>query len=179
MTPGVDRPGVRRLVLLRHAQAEHPQGVVDQLRPLSLVGRRQCAHIGARLVASGLVPDHVLVSSALRAHQTWELVRSALGDVPSPSVDVVDEVYEAAVSDITELVRVLDDRFATVLVVGHEPTMSSVASVLASRETSEPDHLRRVQGGLSTGAFAVLEVDSWADLAPTDARLVTVVRPAR
>ena len=179
MTPGVERPGGRRLVLLRHAQAEHTRGVADELRPLTLVGRRQCLDIGARLAAAGLVPEQVLVSSALRAHQTWELVRGALGDVPAPDVDVDDRLYGAGVSDVTERVRLLDDRLATVLVVGHEPTMSSAASALASRETSAADQLARVHGGLSTGAFAVLEVGSWVDLAPGVARLVTVVRPTR
>ena len=179
MTPGVERPGGRRLVLLRHAQAEHTRGVADELRPLTVVGRRQCADIGARLVASGLVPEHVLVSSAVRAHQTWELVRNALGDVPDPEVDVNDRVYDARPSDVTELVRALDDRIATVLVVGHEPTMSGVAAVLASRTTSPADHLARVHGGLSTGSFAVLGVMSWADLGPGAADLLAVVRPAR
>lgn len=174
------RPGGRRLVLLRHAKAEVAGGMVDALRPLALAGRRQCVEVGARMSAAGLVPEQVLVSSAVRTRQTWELVRTALGDLPEPEVAVVDELYHAGISDVLDLVRAVDERVATVLVVGHEPTMSATASSLA--HPHDPAHSARVAQvrlGLSTGAYAVLGVDEWADLARGTARVIDVVRPPR
>ena len=164
-------------MLLRHAKAEPSGGVVDELRPLALAGRRQCVDVGARLAATGLVPEHVLVSSALRTRQTWELVRGALGDVPAAEVAVLDALYHAGVGDLLELVQGIDERVATVLVVGHEPTMSAAAAALAAPEHGDAHSVRveQVRTGLSTGAYAVLEVSSWAELARRTARVVDVV----
>ncbi|MCL3861945.1 histidine phosphatase family protein [Actinotalea sp. K2] len=167
--------GERRLILLRHAKAEPSGGVADELRPLALAGRSQCGSIGAGLVAADLLPDHVLVSSAVRTRQTWELVRSAMGGVPEPDVDVTDRVYEARTADLVSLVREIDDRVRTLLVVGHEPTMSGVAAALSG--SGDDTALAQVRTGLTTGSYALLEVASWSALAPRAARLLDVVRP--
>ncbi len=176
MVPGAERPGGRRLVLLRHAKAEAAGGVADELRPLSLTGRRQCVDVGAHLAAVGLVPEHVLVSSAVRTRQTWELVRAALGDVPQPEVDITDRVYEARAADVVALLRGLDERIATALVVGHEPTMSGAATALAGEDDGR--WVAQVRTGLPTAGLAVLEVDAWSELGRGSARLVDVVRPS-
>ncbi|MBO1750214.1 histidine phosphatase family protein [Actinotalea sp. BY-33] len=181
MTPsGEGAP--RRLVLLRHAKAETAGGTSDELRPLSLVGRRQSQQVGARLLQAGLVPGHVLVSSALRTRQTWELLRGALGEDASPVVEVQDLLYEARTTDVLELVHGVDPEVRTVLVVGHEPTMSATTAVLARTPevTGAPDagDLAQVRTGLSTATFAVLEVEDWAGVGRGTATLREVVRPA-
>lgn len=170
------RPSGGRLVLLRHAKAE-PDGPTDELRPLALTGRRQAGAVGASLAAAGLVPDRVLVSSALRTRQTWDLVRSTLGGA-EPDAHVTDRLYEAGPSDVLELVRQVDARVATLLVVGHEPTMSGLAASLAG-PGSDDAAVATVRSGLSTGAYAVLEVADWASLDPRGATLLGAVRPAR
>ncbi|HEY8717929.1 SixA phosphatase family protein [Pengzhenrongella sp.] len=173
MTPEMDR--TRRLVLLRHAKAEHG-GQADELRPLALAGRRQCFKVGAALSRLDLVPELVLCSSAVRARQTWDLVRGGLGDV-EPEVLVTDALYEAGVRQVLGQVHDVDERIRTVLVVGHEPTISATASALAG-DGSVEDAVTHVFNGLSTGTFVVLELDgTWGDLAVGTARLTEVVSP--
>jgi phosphohistidine phosphatase len=161
----------RRLVLLRHAKAEHNVHP-DRVRPLALDGRRQAGTVGAALAADGLVPDHVLCSSALRTRQTWELLRGGLGpQAVTASVDLRDEVYDAGPRELLGLLRLLPASVATVLVVGHEPTMSALAVTLAG-PTSAPDVLDRVRHGVPTASWSLLEpTTSWADLGPGTARL--------
>ena len=84
-----------RLVLLRHAKAEHGLDVPDHDRPLTLRGRRQSAEVGTALAEAGLVPDLVLCSSSVRTRQTWELARGPLG--AEPEVVFSDELYDAGV----------------------------------------------------------------------------------
>lgn len=158
-------------MLLRHAKAEPAGAIVDELRPLTLAGRRQCAAVGASLADAGLLPELVLVSTAVRTRQTWELVRAALGDAPEPDVEITDRVYEARAADVVDLLRGVDERVTTVCVVGHEPTMSGATALLGGASAGE------VRTGLPTATFAVLEVRSWADLEPGTATLVDVVRP--
>lgn len=170
-------PGtVRRLVLLRHAKAEHAGGA-DELRRLTSLGVRQAGGVGAALRTTGLVPERVLVSSALRTQETWSYVAAALGDAPEPEVVLSDALYGAHPLEVVDHVKATDARVRSLLVVGHEPAMSGAATHLAGSGSAA--HLAQVRAGLSTGSYAVLEVvGPWADLEPMGARLVDVVRPA-
>ena len=117
---------VRRLVLLRHAKAEPPSELPDEQRPLALRGRDQAVKVGAALVASGLVPDAVLVSGAVRTRQTWDLARKHLGE---PPVAFTDDLLGAMPRGVLALVRELDPASRTVLVIGHEPAMAGTAEL--------------------------------------------------
>jgi phosphohistidine phosphatase len=167
---------VRRLVLLRHAKAESPTSMSDELRPLALRGRRQCADVAAALRDAGLVPDAVVVSSALRTRQTWDLVRTALGEHAPERVDVTERLYLAGVSELLAVVGEVGDDVTTLLVVGHEPTVSATAAHLAGE--GDAVHVAQVRAGLPTATSAVLETSvGWSDLGRGAARLVDVVRP--
>ena len=72
---------MRRLMLLRHAKTENdaPSGQ-DQDRRLDDRGRLDAAAIGGWIGRHPPFPDTVLVSTAVRALQTWEIVREAMQD---------------------------------------------------------------------------------------------------
>ncbi|HCX84465.1 MAG TPA: phosphohistidine phosphatase [Micrococcales bacterium] len=161
------------LVLLRHAKAE-PHAASDAARPLALRGRRQAAAVGDALAADGPVPDLVLVSAATRTRQTWELLAARLP--VRPDVAVLEELYDAGPRTVLSLLRGVDDAVGTVLVVGHEPVMSSTAALLASADSDE-HLLDAVHRGVPTAARSVLELDAgWAALDRGTARLVAVER---
>ena len=169
----------RRLVLLRHAKAE-PAGesIGDEVRPLALRGRRQSGRVGTVLMAAGLIPELALVSPSVRTRQTWELLRGAFGGA-EPEVVYDDSLYAGGVQELLGLLREVDERVRTVLVVGHEPTMSSAASALAG-PGSDTAALMRVRAHLPTGAYAALELQPqqhWDALTPGSARLRAVVAP--
>jgi phosphohistidine phosphatase len=167
-------------VLLRHAKAERAgsTALADVQRPLALVGRRQSSQVGAALAAAGLVPDVVLCSSSVRTRQTWELSRAALG-ATGVEVRFDDTVYLGGVAELVDLLRELDDAFRTVLVVGHEPTMSRTAAALAG-DGSDSSAVAHVHAGIKTGTFSVLEFDQpWRSLGDASGRLVEVVAPVR
>jgi phosphohistidine phosphatase len=166
--------GTRRLLLLRHAKAEHPDLIADIQRPLSLVGRRQSASVGAGLAAEGLVPDLVLCSSSVRTRQTWELARASLG--ADPEVRFLEDLYYAGSHALVDLVRAVPPTARTVLVVGHEPTMSQAAVLLAGPE-SDPTTLARVRVGVPTASWSLLEVDGWAALDRASATLRRLAVP--
>lgn len=168
----------RRLVLLRHAKAEPGGALADELRPLSMEGRRQCAEVAAQLRGGAGVPERVLVSSAVRTRQTWELVRGALAVGTPADVEVTDRLYDAGPGEVLDVVAAVDEHVRTLLVVGHEPAVSAVASLLAGAD-GDAAALTQVRAGLPTAGLAVLDVRApWSALGPGDARLVDVLRPA-
>jgi phosphohistidine phosphatase len=165
-----------RLVLLRHAKAEHGLDVSDMQRPLTMRGRRQSAAVGTALAEAGLVPDLVLCSSSVRTRQTWELARGTLH--ADPPVSYADELYDAGPDQVIAAIRAADETAGIVLVVGHEPAMSRTAAALAALGSDEATYAR-VHLGVPTASWSVLApVGPWADLARGSARLLRLGIPS-
>src|SRR6202044_2870125 len=85
---------MRRLMLLRHAKTENdaPSGR-DQDRRLDNRGRADPAEIGGWIALHPPFPDSVLVSPAVRAHQTWEIAwESMKGAVRPPRIEFLPEL---------------------------------------------------------------------------------------
>lgn len=158
--------GTRTLLILRHGKAEQ-DGPSDHERALAARGRTQSARVGRYLTFEDMVPSLVLVSSALRTRQTWEAVRAELppgADANGPRVLVLDELYGGGPRDVLAAIAAHGEGHATVLVVGHEPTVSHTVDVLAD-DLSEHSALARVRGGVPTGALCILAVDDpWDEL---------------
>ena len=168
-------PNGRRLVLLRHAKAERGDWGLDRDRALSGRGRAQAAAVGRDMASQGFAPDVALVSSAKRTKQTFNLVAANAGW--TVEAQFLDELYRAWTDELIELLRAVDPAAVSVLVVGHEPVMSTTASTLADG-SSELGALARVRGGLSTAGRAGLQVDGpWSNLGPAGAALTEVITP--
>lgn len=153
---------MNHLVLVRHAKAEAPSaGTSDHDRLLTPEGRTSAANIARVLVAAGVRPDVVVVSSARRTVQTWDLMKEAW---PEAQVIIEPRVYETHIEGLLEVIAEVPPTATSVMVVGHEPTTSATAAHLAG-PGSDTRALQRVAHGLPTGTAAVLETDrSWADL---------------
>lgn len=166
----------RRLLLMRHAKSDWPTGVGDRQRPLGSRGRAEAPQAGRWLAAAGLVPDVALVSSAVRAQQTWNLVRAQLDADPPARIE--DDLYERGVAGALDLLRSLPDDLPTALVVGHNPATESLALLLEDGSGVAADR-ERMAGKYPTSAVAVfhLQVASWTDLDEGTARLQAFAVP--
>ncbi|MFD1718142.1 SixA phosphatase family protein [Georgenia deserti] len=162
----------RTLILLRHAKAEPEGDHGDADRPLAARGRRQCGLIGPQLAGAVGAVDLVLVSSALRTTQTYELIAP---DLEVRAHETRAEIYDAGPRDLLSLLREVDPEAGTVLVVGHEPTMSGTASLL---HDARDDLAKQVSLGISTASACVLDVPgAWAELDRSTAHLRQILRP--
>ena len=160
----------RRLVLVRHGKAEQSADTDDE-RALTETGRDDAAAGGAWLAASGFVPDHALVSSARRAQETWEALSSPHGW--EVAVDVSDLLYSAEPETVLDLLREVPDGARSVIVVGHNPTMAYVATMVDDGSGDEAAATELTTRGFPTCSLAVFEYDGdWAALDVTSARLV-------
>jgi phosphohistidine phosphatase len=172
-----DHGGARRLLLLRHAKSQWPDNTPDPERPLAERGIADAT--AAASVLAGIAdlsdPDQVLCSPALRTRQTWRLASAALTD--APAVRYEPTIYGAAVSDLVELLHTVPDRTPTVLVIGHEPTMSTTADWLAA-PGSQPAGLAQLRTKYPTCGLAVLELSTgWAELGAETAVLQDFLVP--
>jgi phosphohistidine phosphatase len=157
----------RTLVLLRHAKSAYPDGVADHDRPLAPRGIREAALAGEWLRANVPAVDSVLCSTATRARET--LAHTGI-DAP---VRYLDRLYGATPGTVIEQVNQVSDETTTLLVVGHEPTISELALVLAGIEGSDTAALEQISVKFPTSGTAILRVaDSWEHLEPNGADLV-------
>lgn len=116
--------------------------------------------MGAYLVANGMVPQHVLCSSAVRTRETL----AALG-VSVPTI-LTDKLYLASAGDMLGLLQQADDALSHVMIVGHNPGMHELVVRLMDEARDEAD-IKRLALKFPTCAFAQLsvELDGWSQLA--------------
>ena len=155
--------------MIRHAKAEQA-GPTDHARVLSARGHADAEAAGAWLAAEGITPQVALVSAATRARQTWAALAQGAGWELEATYD--EGLYSADPETAMDLVRLVPDDVHTVVVVGHNPTMASLAQLLDDGSGDEAAG-REMMSGFPTSAVAVLEhVGDWGALDVTSARLV-------
>ncbi|MFI7502764.1 SixA phosphatase family protein [Streptomyces sp. NPDC049687] len=169
------RPPLRRLVVLRHAKSDWPQGVPDHERPLAPRGRRDAPAAGQALTETGCVPDLVLCSTAVRARQTWELASAQWGTAPPVRYD--PRLYAADVPELLDVVRETPAEVGTLLLVAHNPGLEELVLELAGEGLD--DTLDEVRTKFPTSAIAVLAWygPAWRSLTPGTALLTSMVVP--
>ena len=160
----------RVLVLVRHGKAESNEESGDHDRRLTARGRSEAAATGRRVaeLLAGRRVDVAWVSSAVRAHQTWDQVAACL---PAAAQVVVErDLYQAGGRDVLDRVASVlaadaDGKAQVMVVVGHNPTMEQVVRALVGEL-----HAMR------PGSAAMIELD--ADVtAPLRGRLVELFSP--
>ena len=165
-TGRVDR--VRTIVVMRHAKAEQ-DGPTDFERRLAERGHRDAAEAGRWLAAQGVAPEQALVSAAVRTQETWESLAEGAGWDLEP--DLERALYSAGTETVLDLLRDVDPGITSVVVVGHNPTMASLAAVLDDGEGDEDAGNDLMD--YPTSAVTVFAYDGeWDDLDEASASVV-------
>ena len=156
---------MRRLVLVRHSKASH-DAVTDLERPLTSKGAAL-----ADLLAKGLrkrleTTDLLLVSPAARARETARPLRDRL----EPAGTLVrEEIYNLGPNGILRVLAEDGGNAGTVVVVGHEPTISVLAHIL---HDVDDELASQISFGVPTATADNIAVPgSWAELEPKSARI--------
>ena len=155
----------RTLILLRHAKSDWSGGEPDLARPLAKRGRHQAPEAGSWLAANIESIDLAVVSPAVRAWSTWDLVSGALDVSPRTRID--DRLYAASARELLTVVRDLPDDLRTVVLVGHNPGIEDLVSLVTGERPAMP-----------TSALAVITTPgSWSEAGPHSGVLVASGRP--
>lgn len=115
-----------QILVIRHARAADANGCSDFQRPLTESGRSEFEAVAAKIAQSASAPQHIFHSPARRTTETAEILADSLGLKPS--------ACEAASwlrlgSDCDSILSMLVNLPAEITaIVGHEPTMSALAS---------------------------------------------------
>lgn len=144
---------MRRLILLRHAEAQpdHPGG--DFERALTDKGRHRATRAGVRLAEAGFTPDVAVISPAVRTRETWEYAAKAWGAVETRedrslyNAERAELLMQAAVAQPEE----------TVLISVHNPAAHQLALDLLRR--SGAPEVERVERKFAKGGALVVSFE--------------------
>jgi phosphohistidine phosphatase len=159
---------------MRHATARS-HGESDHARELTRRGVAEANEVARRLAAAGVRPALALVSSALRARQTWEAVERECGPC---EVRADESLYSASADTVLEVLRLVPVATGTVAFVGHNPAAEYMAGVLSGGD-GDPEAMRVLLRGMPPATAAVFGITAdWSDLAPGGGRLLQVFQPS-
>ncbi|MET4105595.1 histidine phosphatase family protein [Hymenobacter sp. UYP22] len=145
---------MKTLYLMRHAKSSWSfDELSDKQRPLNDRGRDDAPVMGEALAKRSIRLDLLVSSPAVRAMSTAALVAHEL-EYPADKIEVIEAIYEATVPDLLTVVRELPDEAESVLLVGHNNTLTEFANLLSP--SSIPD--------MPTAAIVCLKfsTDQWA-----------------
>jgi phosphohistidine phosphatase len=156
------------LLLVRHAKAMS-DGATDAERQLAPRGIRDAGAAGRWLVDRGLAPEHVVVSPAHRAMQTWQLMAAELAAAPPPTID--RRVYDNTLDAVLAVLQETAEDTGSLAIVGHNPSMQELVAALDDGHGDDGARAGITQG-FPTAGIAVLDIGvGWAALMPGAATL--------
>ena len=158
---------MKTLFVLRHAKSswENPDWS-DFERPLNSRGLDAARFIGGLIYERALAPQIIVSSPAKRAKQTAVLVKE-IAEI-SKAVVFDERIYEASPLTLFNLIREFDEKYNSVLIVGHNPGFENLVRVLTGEIVQMP-----------TAALAKIKIDSeiWSAIEAGMGELEFLIRP--
>ena len=169
----VSEYSTKRLVFIRHSQAEGSAGHDDFDRDLTQKGCSDIEEVKGFLLNNSVVADYILCSPAKRTRRTL----SILLDEQDDSAVFDETIYEASPGDLYELLKSVDDKYETVWLVGHNPAIHGAAMFLAEEE--QGGSYFKLSMGYPPGAVTILSCacTSWGGLLPGANKIIDVFHP--
>ena len=161
-----------RITLIRHGKAEMPRiGENDFDRALIQRGMQNAGAIGQFMQAHKMLPDLVLVSSARRTQQTYELMSAGWRN--PPRVSHLDKLYQVSADLLLRLIFEHGRDEESVAVVGHNPSLVVLLTHFVGLVDGEIN-----LGYFPTCCVADIGFDAVkiGDIDPEEGRLLSLVR---
>jgi len=147
---------LKNLLVMRHAKSDRSNpDWLDIERPLTDRGRDDANKIGKFLKRSKIKIDTVISSSAIRAKETAAYFCDGMG----LQIDILEEelFYSDNYNEVIEGINRIDNKFNTVVVIGHNPSFTDIFSKLCSDNFAD---IKLPTGGIYSIEF---HMSTWED----------------
>lgn len=151
---------MKRLYVLRHAQALSSSDSGDKGRALSPQGLEDATALGQMMVRKHYRPGLILCSPATRTRQTLDCLGLSGVETHFP-----ERLYNGGYTAFMDVLEDVPDTVTSLLIIAHNPGIHDFAARLSS-EDSPSSHIARLMQGFKPGALAALDcpIESWLDL---------------
>jgi phosphohistidine phosphatase len=146
---------MKTLYLIRHAKSGWSEpNTSDFERTLSKKGKKDIKTMGSYLALTGIKPEIILSSCALRAQETTDLLAEKISFTGQKYY--LKELYLTAVDVIKEIISIQEDEIESMFIVGHNPQLHELANTLID------EHISKFP---SLGIIAIdFNIDSWSEI---------------
>jgi phosphohistidine phosphatase len=132
---------MKTLFLVRHAKAVSQESdAADIDRPLMKRGKKDAQNMAKKVRKNAVVPQLIITSPARRAVKSARFFAKEFSFSPDTIV-LNDLLYQppedAAESPLLDIVRNIDNRYQTVMIIGHDPLLSDFANFLQKSFTEK------------------------------------------
>jgi phosphohistidine phosphatase len=130
---------MKELMIVRHAKSSwEDDSLSDFERPLNERGQKEALSMAQQAALSEWRPDLIVCSTALRAQQTMAYFVSALD--PDRNIEVRHEqnIYDATIASLLDIVNGLPKEANRVILFGHNPGFSKLLAFLTGEYYDMP-----------------------------------------
>ncbi len=165
---------MKKLYLLRHAEAANPEGMEDHDRPLNHRGTQECKKMDKYLTGNNIKPDIILCSDAIRTIQTAKNVFAGQNNI---NIILNKKLYLATPGEIIKEIAKISDKVNSAMIVAHNPGIEQLLRVLAG--SGRLDILPYIKNQYPTCALTEFSfnVESWKNIEPGSGSLESFVTP--
>jgi phosphohistidine phosphatase len=159
---------MKQIFLLRHAKSDwSTMGQKDFDRPLAKRGVNDALLIAQYIQDMGYSIDMVFCSTAQRTKETFDLCADSF-NFKIEKATYLEELYFGTVDTLVDLIKSLNEKFSSVLVVGHNPTMQFFLEELTGKTLNN----------FSTcGLAQICTENSWKNLSLKNCELKSFIKP--
>jgi len=160
---------MKKLYLIRHAKSDWSNPTLDDFdRPLNKRGKKNAPLMGRVLRKKNIHPDLIISSPAYRARETTKKIAKKI--CYKNEIMYNENIYEASLKTILEIVNFIDDEYDDVFIVGHNPALNMLAFYLIEFNENLP-------------TAGVLEIEfnceSWREIKKKNAKFVSFEYPKK
>ena len=157
---------MKRLILMRHAEAGWHINIDDHERPLSNSGIQDAKKIGLWLKEKKYIPDEVISSTSTRTRETFSGL--LLECVPT----FKKSLYLADANHMKSMLQKLLS--STVILLGHNPGISELAYDLIQHDDK---HAHFVDFPPASTLVIDFNIDRWSKMKSDSAKFVDFITP--
>lgn len=158
---------MKTLYILRHAKSSWDKpDIADFDRTLNEAGLNTAPFMGQLIYDRKFQPQSIVSSPAKRAKQTAVLIKETAELTSAIKYD--ERIYEASPQTLLQVVADADDKYDSMMLVGHNPGIEGFIRFLTGK--TEP---------MPTAALAVIDlwVNSWDGIVADSGVLKELIRP--
>jgi phosphohistidine phosphatase len=161
---------LRLIYAIRHAEAfEKEPHQADWARELTPKGKEDAEKAGRFLLKENAKIDLLITSHATRTHTTAKIIAECIS-YPIQEIVLNTTIYRSTAKDLLNIVLGTADKYSSIAMVGHNPTISAFANLL-SKENID---------GFSTCTVAAFyfQLEKWSGLTVESGRVKFIHSPA-
>ncbi len=116
---------MKKLYLLRHAEAEKKTGQSDFERSLTSFGEFQAELLGEHMKENSIIPNLIICSDAIRTKQTLHAINKSL-KLSHNALVYEHKIYNSSVEELENQILHTKDSVDSLMLIAHNPAITTL-----------------------------------------------------